>query len=230
MTNIPYSDETRKVGLVRVMTLDKQELVDQQGKLIEGLFPSIKVISRCIEDQPRGIYDAEAERIAEPKIVKVAKELESEGAEVVIISCAADPALGMARGELKIPVIGAGSATAAVALNLGQSVGVIGIGEAVPEAMAGILGDRLLSYAKIEGVQTALDLHLEGARERVLQAARDLAANDKVEVIAFACAGLSTLDVDDPVEKEFCVYTVNPVIASGIQALYALMRKGIGGR
>lgn len=230
MTNIPYSDETRNVGLVRVMTLEKQELVDHQGKLIERLFPSIKVISRCIEDQPRGIYDAETERIAEPKIVKVAKELEREGSEVVIISCAADPALGMARDGLNIPVIGAGSATAAVALNLGCNIGVIGIGESVPEAMAEILGDRLVSYEKIEGAKTALDLHLEGAKERVLQAARDLAANDKIEVIAFACAGLSTLNVDDPIEKEFGIYTVNPVIASGIQALYTLMRKRIGGR
>ena len=230
MTNIPYSGETREIGLVRVMTLEKQELVDQQGKLIESLFPSIKVTSRCIENQPRGIYDAETEGIAEPKIVKIAKELEREGAEVVIISCAADPALELARDELKIPVIGAGSATAAVALNLGQSIGVIGIGEGVPEAMAEILGDRLVSYKKIGGVKTALDLHLEGAKERVLQAARDLAAKSEVEVIAFACAGLSTFDLDGPIEKEFGVYTVNPVIASGIQALYALIRKGIGGR
>jgi len=223
--SIPYSSETRKVGLVRVMTLEEQELANRQGVLIESLFPSIKVTSRCIENQPRGIYDAETERIAEPKIVKVAKELKREGAEVVIISCAADPALGMARDELEIPVIGAGSATAAVALSLGQNIGVIGIGEGVPEAMAEILGDRLASYEKIERVKTALDLQLEGAREQVLQAARNLVARSRVDVIAFGCAGLSTLDVDDLIEKEFGVYTVNPVIASGVQALYGLMRR-----
>lgn len=227
--NFPYSRETRKVGLVRVMTLEEQELVNRQGTLIEGLFPSIKVTSRCIENQPRGIYDAETERIAEPKIINVAKELEREGAEVVIISCAADPALGMARDELKVPVIGAGSATAAVALSLGQNIGVIGMGEGVPEAMAEILRDHLVSYEKIEGVKTALDLQLEGAKEQVLQAARNLVARNRIEVIAFGCAGLSTLDVDDPIEKEFRVYAVNPVIASGIQALYGLMRKRVGG-
>lgn len=229
MVTIPYSGETRTVGLVRVMTLEEQELVNQQGKLIEGQFPSIKVTSRCIENQPRGIYDAETERIAEPKIVKVAKELEREEAEVIIISCTADPALEMARHELKIPVIGAGSATAALALGLGQKIGVIGIGEGVPKAMAEILGDRLVRYEKIERVKTALDLQLEGAKADVLQAARDVVARSKVEVIAFGCAGLSTLDVEDHIEKELGVYTVNPVIASGIQALYALTGKKAGG-
>lgn len=229
MIDFPYSRETRKVGLVRVMTLEEQELVNRQGTLIESLFPSMKVTSRCIENQPRGIYDAETERIAEPKIINVAKELEKGGAEVVIISCATDPALGMARDELKVPVIGAGSATAAVALSLGQNIGVIGIGEGVPEAMAEILRDRLASYEEIEEVKTALDLQLEGAKEQVLQAARNLVARSRIEVIAFGCAGLSTLDVDDPIEKEFGVYAVNPVIASGIQALYGLMRKRVGG-
>jgi len=228
--DISFSGKTRRVGLVRVMTQEEQRLIDEQGRLIERLFPAIKVTSKCIENQPRGIYDAETERIAEPKIVRVAKDLEREGGEAVIISCAADPALGIAREELRIPVIGTGSATAAVAVSLGQAIGVIGIGEGVPEPMAEILGDRLVSYEKIEGVQTALDLHLESAKEQALQAVKNLVSRNRVEVVAFGCTGLSTLDVDDPIQREFGVYTVNPVIASGIQVLYALMRKRVGGQ
>ena len=229
MRDVPYAGDIRRVGLVRVMTQAKQELIDEQGKLIEGLFPFIEVKSRCIENQPRGIHDAETERIAGPKIVNVARELEGEGAEVVIISCAADPALGLVRNELRIPVIGAGSATAAVALNLGRDIGVMGIGQELPEAMAELLGDRLKSYKRIEGIETALDLKSPDARERVLGAARAITARSKVDVIALACAGLSTLDVDNAIEQEFGVYTVNPVIASGIQALYAVMRNRVGG-
>jgi Asp/Glu/hydantoin racemase len=211
------------------MTQERQELIDEQGKLIEGMFPFIEVKSRCIENQPRGIYDTETERFAGPKILNVARELEGESAEVVIISCAADPALGTVRNDLRIPVIGAGSATAAVALNLGRDIGAIGIGQKVPEAMAEILGDRLVGYQRIEGVETALDLKSGDAGERVIKAARAITARGKVDVIALACTGLSTLDVDNIVEQEFGVYTVNPVIASGIQAVYALMRHRVGG-
>ncbi len=229
MTDFPYESNTRRVGLVRVMTQKKQALIDEQGRLIEGLFPFMEVKSRCIEDQPRGIYDAETERIAGPKILNVARTLEGEGAEVVIISCAADPALEAVRSELRVPVIGAGSATAAVALNLGRDIGVIGIGREVPEAMAELLGDRLVAYQRIEGVETALDLKSGHVRERVMKAARAVTAQGKVDVIALACAGLSGLDVYSPIEQELGVYAVNPVIASGIQAFYALMRHRIGG-
>lgn len=229
MRDVTFAHDTRRVGLVRVMTQEKQELIDEQGKLIEGLFPFMEVKSRCIENQPRGIYDAETERIAGPKIVNVARKLEGEGAEVVIISCAADPALETVRNELPIPVIGTGSATAAVALNLGRNIGVIGIGQEVPEAMAELLGDRLVNYQRIEEVETALDLKSGDARERVIKAARAVTARGKVDVIALACAGLSTLDVDNTVEQELGVYAVSPVIASGIQALYALMRHRVGG-
>jgi allantoin racemase len=229
MIDVPYESNTRRAGLVRVMTQEKQELIDEQGTLIEGLFPFMEVKSRCIENQPRGIYDAETERIAGPKILEVARKLEGEGVEVVIISCAADPALETVRNELGIPVIGTGSATAAVALNLGRDIGVIGIGQEVPEAMAELLGDRLVSYQRIEGVETALDLKSGDAKERVMKAARAVMAQGKVDVIALACAGLSTLDVYKPIEEELGVYTVNPVIASGIQAFYALMRHMVGG-
>ena len=229
MIDVPYESNSRRVGLVRVMTQEKQELIDEQGKLIEGLFPFIEVKSRCIEDQPMGIHDAETERIAGPKILNVARTLEGEGAEVVIISCAADPALETVRNELAIPVIGAGSATAAVAMNLGRDIGVIGIGQEVPEAMAELLGDRLVGYQRIEEVETALDLKSGDARERVIRAAREITAQGKVDVIALACSGLSALDVYNPIEQEFGVYAVSPVLASGIQALYALMRHGVGG-
>ncbi len=217
-----------RIGLVRVMTFEDRERIDQQGQLIENRLPIIKVISQCIPDQPRGIHNAESKRIAVPKILEVAKALEREGAEVVIISCAEDPALGMARSELNVPVIGAGSATAAVARSLGRHIGVIGITDSIPASMAEVLGDCLVGYEKIQGVQDAMDLHREAPKKQILQAAINLNKGQSIDVIAFACAGIATLGIDHLIEKELGVYTVNPVLASGIQALYALLRKDGG--
>jgi Asp/Glu/hydantoin racemase len=39
------------------------------------------VVSRCIPDQPEGIHDGETERIAVPKVLALAKEMEREGME-----------------------------------------------------------------------------------------------------------------------------------------------------
>lgn len=222
------SKKTYRIGLVRVMTFEDRERIDQQGRLIEKRLPLIKVTSQCIPDQPRGIPNADAGKIAEPKILQVAKGLESEGAEVVIISCAEDPALETARSELTVPVIGTGSATAAVARSLGRHIGVIGITDRIPAAMAEVLGNCFVGYKKIEGVQDAMDLHQEDPRTRILQAAVSLAKGQHIDVVAFACAGIATLGIDDAIEKELGVYAVNPVLASGIQALFALLRKDGG--
>lgn len=228
MAGRPYAKKTYRIGLVRVMTFADQERIDQQGRLLEKRLPIIKVTSQCIPDQPRGIPNAEAGKIAAPKILQVAKGLQREGAEVVIISCAEDPALETARSELTVPVIGAGSATAAVARSLGRDIGVIGITDRIPAAMAEVLGNCLVGYEKIEGVQDAMDLHQKDPRTRIYQAAVNLAKGRHIDVIAFACAGIATLGIDDAIEKELGVYAVNPVLASGIQALFALLRKDGG--
>ena len=51
--------KTYKVGLIRVLTTEDEELLQLHGKLIESYFPMFQVVSRCIPDQPEGIHDDE---------------------------------------------------------------------------------------------------------------------------------------------------------------------------
>jgi Asp/Glu/hydantoin racemase len=68
-----------KVGLIRVVSITDENVLNIHGRIIERLFPEIKVISRSIEDQPEGIYDKETEKKAIPKILRIAEEFEKEG-------------------------------------------------------------------------------------------------------------------------------------------------------
>ena len=45
---------TWTVGVIRVITQD-QEQADAHGLLIERAFPQVRVVSRCIPDQPEGV-------------------------------------------------------------------------------------------------------------------------------------------------------------------------------
>ena len=47
-----YNMKTYKVGLIRVLTTEDEELLQLHGKLIESYFPMFQVVSRCIPDQP----------------------------------------------------------------------------------------------------------------------------------------------------------------------------------
>ncbi len=100
-----YNMKTYKVGLIRVLTTEEEELLQLNGKLIESYFPMFQVVSRCIPEQPEGIHDDETFAVGVPKVVNLAVELWKEGCQAIIISCAGDPGVPEARQAVPIPVI-----------------------------------------------------------------------------------------------------------------------------
>ena len=134
--------KTYKVGLIRVLTTEDEELLQLHGKLIESYFPMFQVVSRCIPDQPEGIHDDETFAVGVPKVVNLAVELWKEGCQAIIISCAGDPGVPEARQAVPIPVIGAGSSTAALSLFFGSHPAVLGITEDVPSGYRGQQSSR----------------------------------------------------------------------------------------
>ncbi len=99
-----------KVGLIRVVTLRDEKLLNAHADILRNNFENLILETKCISDQPEGIHDTETEKIAVPKILDLAREFEKKDVDVVFISCAADPGIETARKFLKIPVLGAGSA------------------------------------------------------------------------------------------------------------------------
>lgn len=67
------------VGLIRVVTLNNEKEINAYGSLIMKHYPEFNVISKCINDQPFGIYDEESKNKAIPKII-INDIIEFEGA------------------------------------------------------------------------------------------------------------------------------------------------------
>lgn len=208
------------LGIVRVLTSDDREFVGTHGRAIEARY-GIATESRCIPGQPHGIHDADTEALAVPKIVELARDLAADGAGCVLISCAADPALAETRAAVDVPVVGAGSAAAAVASGLGGRIGVLGLNDAAPRPIADLLGDRLVASVRPDGVRRTTDLLEPGADERALAACRRM-VDAGAEVILFACTGLTTIGLADRVRAEIGVPAVDAVLAAGLLASYAL--------
>ncbi len=216
------------VGLIRVLTTRDEELLNLHGKIIESAFPELRVVSRCIEDQPKGVYDRESEELAKPKVLRLAKEFEREGVNAVIVSCAADPAVREARKELRVPVIGAGSAVASLTLAYGDKVGVLNLTEDTPEVIKRVLGPHLVAEGKPEGVRNTLDLMTDWGREAAKKALKDLLKHG-VDVIALACTGYSTIGFARTAEGMAGVPVVDPVVAAGAVTLNILRQRTVGG-
>ncbi|WP_239233795.1 aspartate/glutamate racemase family protein [Thermococcus chitonophagus] len=200
--------------------MEDEDSLNAHGRLIERTFPELKVESRCIEDQPFGIYDKESEEKAKPKVIRLAKAFEKDGKDAVIISCAADPAVKELRKVLKIPVIGAGSSAALLALEVGDSVGVINLTEETPKAISEILGNHLVVEAKPKRVKNTLDLLKEESKEEIIKLAKEMEKD--VDVIILGCTGMSTIGVAGLLSKRVNVPIVDPVVASGAMTLAIL--------
>jgi Asp/Glu/hydantoin racemase len=206
-----------RIGLIRVLTTEDENLLNAHGRLLEGYFPELQVESRCIDGQPEGIYDEESSALALPKILRLAEEMEREGVKAIIVSCADDPGVEELRKIVKIPVVGAGSSCASVALSCGGKIGTLGIRERAPRIMRDILGDHLVVETRPEGVKTTLDLLTGEGRKNALSAAEHLRKTG-AEVIALACTGYTTIGIARDLEGAVGIPVIDPVEATGLFA------------
>ena len=212
----------KNVVVIRVVTLEDQTLLRMHGDLIEAYYPALRTESYCIGDQPRGVCDLETKTRAVPKIIALAKE--HQDADAIVISCCDDPAVEELKKELSVPVIGAGSAVCAAARCVGKRAGIIGITAYIPEPYQRILGDDLIDLGRPDGVSCTLDLMTDAGRESVLRKAQEL-KNSGADCIALACTGMSTIGISRDIEKRCGIPVVDPVMAEGLFAYYACLRK-----
>uniref|UniRef100_A0A7J2U2I0 Hydantoin racemase n=1 Tax=Ignisphaera aggregans TaxID=334771 RepID=A0A7J2U2I0_9CREN len=212
-----------RVGLVRVVTLKDEETLNKHGKVLMEVFPELEIASKCIEDQPYGIYDKESEEIAKPKILRLIKQFESNGFEAVIVSCVADPAVEEARKIVKIPVIGAGSAVASLALAYNKRVGVLNLSGSTPEVIKRILGSHIVAETVPKGVRNTLDLLTNWGQKEAIEAIKELLSKG-VDIIILGCTGYTTIEFGKRIKQlmGISIPILDPVIAAGVVTLNIL--------
>ena len=213
-----------RIGLIRVVSFEDEEIIHRHGRFIEESFPGLRVISRCIHDQPKGVYSDESEAAAIPKIIDLGKLIAlEERIDALIVSCAADPGVTELREQLDIPVFGAGASVAALALAYGRRIGVLGITDRAPAAIREVLGNHLIAEERPAGVTGTLDL-MEESGQRAAAAAVRRFSSAGVEVIALACTGFNTIGYADKLEQTAGIPVLDAVFAAG-SAAASLMRK-----
>ncbi|MCX8201434.1 MAG: AroM family protein, partial [Candidatus Caldarchaeum sp.] len=170
------------------------------------------------------IYDRETEEQAVPKILRLVKEFESKGYEAVIVSCAADPAVSEARKMVSIPVVGAGSAVAALALTTADRVGVLNLVEETPRVVRDVLGRRLVAEESPKNVRNTLDLMTYWGSRAAVEALERLLSM-KVDAVVLACTGYTTIGFKQSVQNQVSIPVFDAVVASGAAALSLLRQR-----
>lgn len=207
------------IGIIRALTTTDRRLLNSHGKLLRETF-GFEVTSRCIPDQPSGVYNEESLQLAIPKVAELALEL-AGGVDALIISCAADPGLAEVRSLVDIPVVGAGSAAAAAALTFGGRVGVLGLKHSVPGPIADVLGDRMLLIDGPESVETPEGFLMPAGIFDALAAAHML-VDAGADVIVEASTGLTSIGMAGVLRRRLGIPVIDPVMAAGAMLLSAV--------
>lgn len=204
------------LGIIRVITLQESTGLRLHGDLIEQRY-GLPVMSRSIPDQPRGVFNDETEAESIPKIIALARELEQQGCTAIGISCAADPALAEAREAVAVPVLGAGSCAAHMAMAYSSRVGVLTILEEVPPLIRGILGEAYIGMDRPDGVTTTLDLGTPEGRAGALAGATRLVERG-AEALVLACTGFATIGLAAELEERLGIRAFDPILCLGAAA------------
>lgn len=211
-----------KVGLIRVLTTEDQDILLAHEKLLNQYFPMLTVETKCIPDQYEGIHSPELGALAVPKIVETAKSFRD--VDMIIVSCADDPGVRQIREALPgMPVTGGGETTVALALRYGSKIGVLGITDYAPDAYARLLEGKMI-LEKPDGVDSTLDLMTPEGRKQVIASGKNLKEKG-AEVIALACTGLATIGVAKELEEATGLPVIDPVLAEGLFAYYESIRR-----
>lgn len=212
-----------KMGLIRVLSTDDPELLNRHGRLLREFIgdPELTVVSRCIQGHPEGLWNSEEEQKALPKIVRLGQEMEGQDeVAALLVSCVADPGVPELREAVDVPVIGAGSASAAMALALGRPVGALSIVPGILPPIADVLGEHLVGWEVPAGVKTTVDLMSDEGKERFVEAGQRLKGQG-AGVILLACTGFSTIHIAPFLEERLGLPVLDPVISAGLAAYYA---------
>ena len=211
--------ESYRVGILRVLTTNDEAALNSHQNVLRRYFPEFDMETRCIPNQPRGLFSKEAHLEAEPFIMRMSEDWEG-GIDGLIISCSDDPCVKALKRRLRIPVVGAGEAAATLALLNNLKVGVIGIEAIPPSNITALLGSLMVGYQVPAGVVATTDLMADEAHRFLRESALKL-KDCGAEQILLACTGFTTIGAMASL-RDIGLPIIDGVIASGI-ALKGLM-------
>ena len=194
-------------------------ILDDRERMLSAAVSAETVISvDCINNGPLAVESALDEVLAAPPVLEQAVEAEQDGFQAVVIYCFSDPGLAAVRQALKIPVVGPGQTSLALASLLGHRISVLtALAEGIPRLAMALrhFGLDMTRLASIRSMDTpVLDLREDESRtmaavtERVGKAVEE----DGAEVVVMGCLGLAGYGRE--AEQRFGVPVVDPAFVA----------------
>lgn len=180
---------------IRVVVPITTPIPARSEAFVDIVHSSTRVTSAGLSTGPVSIESEFDEAFAVPETIIKVMEAEAQGADAVVIDCAADPALGPAREAVSIPVVGAMQSSVHLAAQLAHRFSIVTITEdGVPavESLVGAYGlsDQLASVRAVEIPVLELDNDPGQLISALVEQSTAAITTDGAHAIVFGCTGM----------------------------------------
>jgi allantoin racemase len=183
---------------------------------------NVDIMINNIKQGPTSIECDYDSAFAENYVVEMAEEMETNGANGIVLYCFAEPALSACKEKLNIPVVGLREAPIAIASLLGDNIGVIAPMENTKKSFSRALGNKVrqiisldlpvLEYADQEKVRKAIESKIQ-----------QLVQNN-CDVIVFGCGSILGLDIEH-LQDKYHLPIIVPIHAAVAVCEYLMQHK-----
>ena len=206
-------------GTMSKTHLGSEELERRKSILQSHAGKDVVVDITDIEKGPSSIESAYEEYLSVPETVRKAIQAEKDGYDGMILGCFGDPGLDAIREKVKIPVVGPGETSMAVASMLGHKFSIVTVMDSVVPSLeklarvAGLEG-KLASVRSINIPVLELGRDFEVTKIEMIEEAKKAMENDRADVIVLGCMSMSFMGVSDEMQEALGIPVVNPALIS----------------
>jgi allantoin racemase len=196
-----------------------KEMERRQGILQKYASEGTTIDIDYVPTGPASIESEYEELVASVGSIQSIIEAEKNGYDGVIVGCFGDPGLEGAREMVKIPVIGPGAASMALASLLGNHYSIITVMDSLIAPLEHLAlkngFDRKLASIRSTNV-SVLDVNKNPslAKTRAFEEAKGARDEDRADVIVLGCMSLAFSESNYEMSESLGIPVINPVTAS----------------
>jgi allantoin racemase len=175
-----------------------------------------------VQSVPAGYPSIESDRdvvAVSPHLIAGLQRAEQEGAAAGIVGCFSDPAIDAIRETVRMPVVGPGQSSVALALQLGERYSILApldsaAKRVVPRLRAQGLADRLASVRGVGVSVVDLAKGANDAMDRIVTVGRRCIEEDGADVLVMGCMSMAFMGLEQELSAQLGAPIVSPVLSA----------------
>lgn len=222
-----------KLLFIRPIITERADALEEEI-LKEFAGPDVQVVARHLEHGPESIENEYDMVYSAPFVLQEAIKGEKDGFDGIISYCFANPAVDACREAVRIPVLGSGEASMALAAAIGRRIGIVTILQNIlpmirKQCSEYLMTGKLVSVRDADIPVTSIGDGSDLIFEKLYQESLKCIVEDGADVIVLGCTGFAGFAkrIQNRLEEEGYIVPVIDPAAASLKMIETLVTCGV---